>query len=481
MLPVIEDVRNIYDVRLDENSKVKAVGCSITGRVRKANEDSCDYRINTVNGELFVVCDGMGGHVGGATASRIAVERIVRYMTAQKHDDVAGALRYALQDANLAIISKTVDEPSLKGMGTTACILLVQDDKAWIAHIGDSRIYIYTSDTRKLHRITKDHSYVQRLVDMGELQDHEAETHANKNVILKALGIKPDLSFDAGDVVEHPIRPVNGDVFMLCSDGLTGMLYDNNIESILRGDESLDQKLTRLLDEANAEGKGTDNITVQLVEIKNSNLKTVERFFEDYNPEWRRTSATPAIRTEELPVYKKKRPSAWVWILISVLAVIGVSLGVTLAILSSQDKIEEIGGAKAKSVSVLSRSDMKKKQELEEDIEKLNVEITNLEEKIKRSENAIKNSGANIDDQRHSNFAKKLDDAKSELEHLKKKREKISAQLKEYEKGRRGNTLSIIDLKQNGRDDDRQDDSSLSVKIKSILERLSKAKSQNNN
>ena len=277
-----------YNILFKDNKQVRVASCSITGRVRMANEDSCELELNTVNGELFVVCDGMGGHVGGAVASRIAVEHVVKHMVSHKHDDIAGALRAALQDANLAIINRTVDDPSLKGMGTTACILLLQKDKAWIAHMGDSRIYLFRSDSQTLHRITKDHSYVQKRIDMGELDDRDAETDRHKNIILKALGVRPALAFDQGDVIEHPIRPVRGDVFLICSDGLCGMIDDDQIESILRSEGNLRDKVETLLNEANAEGKGTDNITVQLIEVLNSNIKENARYYVDYNPKWRR-------------------------------------------------------------------------------------------------------------------------------------------------------------------------------------------------
>ena len=335
-----------YDVRAFSNDRVSAASCSITGRVRPANEDNYGYLKDSVNGDLFVVCDGMGGHVGGAVASKMAVDAIIGYLSSQKFNDIVGAMRDALQLANQIIIDKTKSEPSLKGMGTTACILVVQDGLVRIAHIGDSRIYLYASDTGVLHRITKDHSYVQRLIDVGELNDWEAETHPNKNIILKALGVKPTLTFHAGDVPEEPVIPMEGDVFMLCSDGLSGMLNDDHIEVILRGRDGVDGKIRQLLSEANAEGKGLDNITVQLIKINQSGGQV--RQFVDYNPEWRMQKAF--VRTMEIPVQKpvqeQKGKSSWIWYVLAMLAAMIVSTLVTMTLLGdkvndSSDKVEK--------------------------------------------------------------------------------------------------------------------------------------------
>ena len=327
-----------YDVQAFNNDRVSAASCSITGRVRPANEDNYGYLKDSVNGDLFVVCDGMGGHVGGAVASKMAVDAIIGYLSSQKFDDIVGAMRDALQMANQIIIDKTKSEPSLKGMGTTACILVVQDGLVRIAHIGDSRIYLYASDTGVLHRITKDHSYVQRLIDVGELNDWEAETHPNKNIILKALGVKPTLTFHAGDVPEEPVIPMEGDVFMLCSDGLSGMLNDDHIEVILRGRDGVDGKIRQLLSEANAEGKGLDNITVQLIKINQSGAQV--RQFVDYNPEWRMQKAF--VRTMEIPVQKPVQEqtgkSSWIWYVLAMLAAIIVSSFVTMTLLGDKGK-----------------------------------------------------------------------------------------------------------------------------------------------
>jgi protein phosphatase len=241
------------------------VSLSDVGLERQANEDSCGTGA-TPNGFLCVVCDGMGGHVGGAQASRIATDCITQYLTQSAYPDIRKALSDALYFANLQIIGTAAEHPELKGMGTTACVLLVQDEQVWLAHAGDSRIYLYVSKTKQLHRLTKDHSYVQGLIDQGLITDAEAETNPNKNRILKALGIKAELN---PEVCENPVLPAKGDIFLICSDGLSGMVNDANIQGVLARTKNLQQAAAELLEMAKAAG-GTDNITLQLVRTGNS-------------------------------------------------------------------------------------------------------------------------------------------------------------------------------------------------------------------
>ena len=257
------DTRNIYHN-------------DVIGNVRKAQEDSHDMAALTPNGDVFVVCDGMGGHVGGKQASSIAVKSIIEYLKADKYSQPLQALNDALQYANMQILGYANAHPELKGMGTTACIVLLQDSEAYIAHVGDSRIYLYLGKEKQLHRVTKDHSFVQTLVDAGQITDDEAEHHPNKNRILKALGIKPVLepSFNA-------VKPKNDDVFLICSDGLSGMISDKVIGEIMSKDVSLRQKGDLLINSALDAG-GLDNITIELIKISSSPHSKSK--FESYNP-----------------------------------------------------------------------------------------------------------------------------------------------------------------------------------------------------
>jgi protein phosphatase len=246
------------------NISTDTLSATDKGLVRERNEDSCGLT-ETPNGTLCVVCDGMGGHAGGEQASQIAVECITQFMSRER-SDVREAMRDALEFANMQILGAAAEHSEFQGMGTTACVLLVQDDKAWIAHAGDSRIYLYVAAEKRLHRLTKDHSYVQGLVDQGIIYEEEAETHPDKNRIVKALGIRETLN---PEVAENSILPARGDIFLVCSDGLSGMVPDKEIEKILADKTDLKAKEAALMAAAKA-GGGTDNITFQLARISQS-------------------------------------------------------------------------------------------------------------------------------------------------------------------------------------------------------------------
>jgi protein phosphatase len=277
------------------------ISATDVGLVREQNEDSCEA-VETVNGLLCVVCDGMGGHTGGAEASRIAVDCIVQYFERVIYSDIPAALNNALDFANLQIIGTAVEHPELQGMATTACVLLLQNDCVWLAHAGDSRIYLYEAKTHSLHRLTKDHSYVQGLIEQGIIYADEAENHPQKNIILKALGIKEDLE---PAIAFKPVLPAKDDIFVLCSDGLSGMVNDRSMEKILSAKTDLHQKETALMDAAKAAG-GLDNITFQLVQISHSPHK--KSIFESKN------------NTEEMPTKKNFRRILFVILSIIVVA-----------------------------------------------------------------------------------------------------------------------------------------------------------------
>ena len=246
------------------------------GNVRKAQEDSHDYRLDTPNGHVFVVCDGMGGHVGGKQASTIAVNSILEYLEKEAYPQPIEALKGAIEFANTQILGYAALHPELIGMGTTACILLLQETKAYIAHVGDSRIYLFLEKEKELRRITKDHSFVQTLVDAGEITDDEAEHHPMKNRILKALGVKREVEPSTAFVL-----PKNGDTFLICSDGLCGMISDLRIKAVLDSDASLKEKGDAMINLA-LEAGGYDNITLEMIRISDSLHAVTES--PNYNP-----------------------------------------------------------------------------------------------------------------------------------------------------------------------------------------------------
>lgn len=236
--------------------------CAMTdkGLVRPHNEDS-NRVARTPNGDLFVVCDGMGGHVGGATASRIGVESIYQYASEHECAIPQQFLVGALEYANAQIYAESRSNPELSGMGTTACVALVREDKVWYAHVGDSRIYYFSAKQKALYRLTKDHSVVQALVDRGEITEAEAEHHPEKNKIRKSLGIKSNVE---PEPCQMPLIPAEGDMMLICSDGLSGMMEEEDILEVLAGATDVNVAGKVLIDLAKS-GGGTDNITVQII------------------------------------------------------------------------------------------------------------------------------------------------------------------------------------------------------------------------
>lgn len=241
--------------------------CHIAGRTdigckRQANEDSMG-NFETINGLAAVVCDGMGGHVGGATASRLAVEAIHGFLDGQYYEDPREAIGEAIDAANKAILHQAMIQPELQGMGSTCVLLLVRDSKVYIGHVGDSRVYLIRN--RCIKQLTKDHSYVQMLVDMGQLTNEQAEHHPRKNEITNALGIA---NMKPATVLPDAILPEAGDCFLLCSDGLSGMISDREIERIVsRQSEMGSQERVDYLVQRARDNGGLDNITVEIVEF----------------------------------------------------------------------------------------------------------------------------------------------------------------------------------------------------------------------
>jgi len=239
------------------------------GQVRQANEDYYG-NFETKNGYIFLVCDGMGGHVGGTKAAQIAVQTIKDCLQQIDYPNPCDALSQAIVAANKAILDYSEQHPELEGMGTTCVAVLIVGSDVFYAHVGDSRIYLFSN--KKLYRITKDHSFVQNMIDLGGLTEKEAENHPRKNEITNALGLK---NMKPPTVCQTHIRAAKNDIFLLCSDGLTGMVSDAKLNVVLGNSMDLQKKADFMIELANKAG-GTDNITVQIIQITHSPyLKTI--------------------------------------------------------------------------------------------------------------------------------------------------------------------------------------------------------------
>ncbi len=246
---------------------VKAYGLTHVGRQRQHNEDSF---LVADEAKLYLVADGMGGHAAGEIASRIAVDSISEFILHTKEDDgtwphaydehyrrTTNRLMAAVRMANTRVLEAMRKDARLRGMGTTVVACMADEKTMSFAHVGDSRAYLIRDN--HLSRITNDHSWVFEQVQAGMLTEAEAEKHPLRNVITRALGGALQVTPDASEV---EIR--SGDVYLLCSDGLTGMVPEDDILRIVSENEKLEDACQVLIDKANERG-GLDNVTAILV------------------------------------------------------------------------------------------------------------------------------------------------------------------------------------------------------------------------
>jgi serine/threonine protein phosphatase PrpC len=249
--------------------KITYKAVSDVGRKRKGNEDSL-----FVNPEqhLFVVADGMGGHAAGEIASKVAVESINEFVCLTGGDEEitwpfgldenisydGNRLKTAIRYANRKVLEATKEKSEYEGMATTVAAVLVDGDSGNIGHVGDSRVYLVRDG--EISQLTSDHSWVNEQIQSGVISPDQARTHPLRNVVTRALGGKPDLQVD---MQQHKAKA--GDILLLCSDGLTTMIADDEIARLMResgGD--VDKAAQSLVSSANARG-GEDNITVLLI------------------------------------------------------------------------------------------------------------------------------------------------------------------------------------------------------------------------
>ena len=231
------------------------------GMIRAGNEDNFYADANPFRG-LFIVADGMGGHAAGEVASEMAVQIVTRELVGVRSANdqaVIDRVAQSLRTANQAIFSRTLQEVDKQGMGTTASVLLLAGGHYLIGQVGDSRVYLLRDG--QLRQITKDHSYVQEQVDAGFLTPEQARYHPYSNVITRCVGASESVE---PDVYVGEARA--GDVFLVASDGLTGMVDDRRLQQLLLSRASPGRLVDALISEANGRG-GLDNITAIVVQV----------------------------------------------------------------------------------------------------------------------------------------------------------------------------------------------------------------------
>lgn len=239
---------------------MKTYSITDIGKRRSANQDfvyASDQPVGNLS-NMLIVADGMGGHNAGDLASRYTVESMVDYIEKAVEKRPIPLLAEAINHANELVVEKAKSDKALEGMGTTVVAATVQENYLYVANVGDSRLYLIDQE---IEQITRDHSLVEEMIRVGELQRKDAKSHPDRNIITRAVGVRTPVKIDFFDIKLEP-----GDVILLCSDGLTNMVEDEDILRIVKKSSSLKEAAQRLVTEANKNG-GKDNISVVLAEF----------------------------------------------------------------------------------------------------------------------------------------------------------------------------------------------------------------------
>jgi len=246
-------------------------GKSHKGLVRAENQDAFDY-FESVNGAVFVLCDGMGGIPGGKKAAKQTIKHIKKFISEDWFDDEKKLISEAIDFANNQIREKLAQPEINVFPGTTLTIVLIRDNKVFFAHAGDSRIYYQTG--KKLFKLTEDHSLVMKLLKEKKITAKEAEDYPQKNIIYNAVGINEQVK---PGINQKPIFPADDDLILMCSDGLHNEITDEEILKILTEEKDIKKKANTLLKKALKAG-GNDNITVQLIQFYNTGNKSGKNY-----------------------------------------------------------------------------------------------------------------------------------------------------------------------------------------------------------
>lgn len=239
---------------------MKAFALTDVGKNRVTNQDYVYCKSDAVGNlpNIFIVADGMGGHKAGDIASVTAVDAVLKSIEQSQKTDVISIMEEAVREANKTLYEKSKSNEEWAGMGTTLVLATVVDSTIVVANIGDSRLYLIDDG---IHQITRDHSYVEEMVSIGEIDKSEARTHSKKNIITRAIGVEEETHADFFEV-----QFKKGDKLLMCSDGLTNMIEDNDILSVIAGNNDIESTVHKLIDLANDSG-GKDNIAVLIAEL----------------------------------------------------------------------------------------------------------------------------------------------------------------------------------------------------------------------
>lgn len=237
---------------------MKTFSITDTGITREMNQDyyfASDAPVGNLP-NLYIVADGMGGHKAGDYASRYTIERIVAFVMRSGLAEPVAIIKGAIRKANELLVGESQEDIAKRGMGTTVVIATIVEDKLIVANVGDSRLYVVGSSMRQ---VTRDHSLVNEMVRLGEIAASEARFHPDKNIITRAIGATMQVEADFFEVELEGTEQI-----LLCTDGLTNMVRDEDIYDIINGSGTLEEKAQLLVKTANANG-GKDNITVMII------------------------------------------------------------------------------------------------------------------------------------------------------------------------------------------------------------------------
>lgn len=237
-----------------------AYGKTDIGNNRNTNQDYYHVSTSPVGNlpNLFIVADGMGGHRAGDVASKEAVDTIIEVIESSDYKNPVSIIEESIEKSNKKLLEKSKSNPEFQGMGTTVVMTTICNDNIYIANIGDSRLYIINDEIRQ---ITRDHSFVEEMVSMGKIDKNSAKNHIKKNVLTRALGVEENTQADFFEIKYEERSRI-----LMCSDGLTNMVDDNEIRNIVMKHELIEDAVNELIEKSNKNG-GIDNITSLIIEV----------------------------------------------------------------------------------------------------------------------------------------------------------------------------------------------------------------------
>jgi len=424
-----------------DSSQLEVGACSETGYVRDENQDRMTGDVGPL-GPFYIVADGMGGHKGGALAAQLAIQELTQQIKeAPATQSVEQVIQAAFKKANETIYQKGhAGDPEVDGMGTTAVLLLISGKVARLAHVGDSRAYLYRDG--ELRQLTTDHTVVQKMVQAGMLKPEDAADHPNANVLERAIGTHESVEVD----ISKEVTLTDGDAILLCSDGLSGYVTYQEIKSTLQPPSTSQEIVTRLVNLALQKG-GKDNVTVQFIQY---GPRKAQQPVESPNPEKPITAtavvgassalAQPSERSEARPLESTKiekpttitptRPGFYSFHTVAAL-IVGAAISASGLYAFMNKRMVEFQGQleETKTARARAEEEMKSlKESASKSVIKWQKELEETKTARARAEKRVKELEA-----QGSKLQKELDETKTAMGRADKETNRLKAQLAQAE------------------------------------------------